>query len=147
MKEVAKYAGCFVCGDRNTRGLNIKFHFDGHQVVARVTAERAFEGYRNIYHGGIISTVLDEVMIKAILAEDIFAVTAEMTVKFKEPVQIGDDLTFTGRVIARKGRLFFTKGEVVGRDGLVYASATGKYIRARDDLRERLLDSIEDPSA
>ena len=144
MKEVTKYAGCFVCGDHNDHGLKIKFFFDGDQVNARVTAERAYEGYRNIYHGGILSTVLDEVMIKAILAEGIFAVTAELTVKFKEPVQIGDNLTFRGRVVARKGRLFFTEGEVIGRDGLVYATAAGKYIRAREELKARLMDSLEE---
>lgn len=144
MREVTKYAGCFVCGDQNEHGLQAVFHYDGRQAITRVTAREMFEGYRNIYHGGILSTLLDEVMIKAILAENIYAVTAEMTVKFKAPVPIGEELTFTGRVIETRRRLHLTEGEVIGRDGTVYATATGKYIQAKPELEAKLRESIQD---
>ena len=75
MKEVAKYPHCFVCGDQNVHGLKAKFFFDGEKAFTEVTADGSFEGYRGIYHGGIIATLLDEVMIKAILAQPVTAVT------------------------------------------------------------------------
>ena len=142
MREVAKYAGCFVCGDKNEIGLKAVFEFDGEVVRTTVTARRMFEGYKDIYHGGILSTLLDEVMIKAILAEDIFAVTAEMTVKFKAPVPIGEELTFTGRITDRRRRLFLTDGSAAGKDGTIYATATGKYIEARPKLEDQLKASL-----
>ena len=143
MREVAKYAGCFVCGDQNDIGLKAVFEYDGKVARTTVSAQRMFEGYRNIYHGGILSTLLDEVMIKAILAEEILAVTAEMTVKFKAPVPIGETLTFTGYVTEKRRRLYLTEGQAVGKDGTVYATATGKYIEARPDLQDQLKASLD----
>lgn len=143
MKEIPKYSGCFVCGDQNEHGLQAKFSFDGERAVSTVRARETFEGYKNIYHGGIISTILDEVMIKAILAQDIYAVTAEMTVKFLQPVPTGETLTFTGWVTNSKGRLYLTEGEARGAEGVVYATATGKYVRAKEELKARLLESLD----
>ena len=143
MKEVVKYSRCFVCGDENSHGLKARFFFDGKQATTSITAEEAFEGYRGIYHGGIIATLLDEVMIKAILAGDIYAVTAEITVRYHRPVSVGDKLNFAGRVTRSKGRIYFTEGEVVGNDGARYASATGKYIEAKPEMAARLVDSLD----
>lgn len=142
MEEVAKYPNCFVCGDKHDHGLKAKFYFDGQQVVSRVTASREFEGYRDIYHGGILSAMLDEVMIKAILARNVFAVTAEMTVRFLRPIAIGQELTFIGKVTATKGRMFLTEGEVVDAEGEPFATATAKYIKARPELEDRLRLSL-----
>ncbi len=141
MNEIVKYSGCFVCGDQNPIGLKARFYCDGDKAVSEVVAHQHYEGYRSIFHGGIISTMLDEVMIKAILAKDVYAVTAELTVRFMAPVRTGDRLFLTGWVTRRKGRMYFTEGEVrVG--GQVVASATGKYLEARPEMRELLRGSI-----
>ncbi len=143
MKEILKYSGCFICGDCNAHGVQARFFWDGEKAVSDVVATDVYEGYRGIYHGGVISALLDEVMIKAILAQDIYAVTAEITVRFIAPVMVGDRLRFTGRVTRRKGRMYFTEGEVVGDEGKVFASATGKYIEARPGLKDLLVQSVE----
>lgn len=143
MKEIIKYPNCFVCGNKNEIGLQAKFFYDGQKAISEVIALDKFEGYHGIYHGGIISTILDEIMIKAVLAEDIYVVTAEMTVRFKKPVYTGDKLKFTGWITNNKGRIYFTKGEVVNQSGEICATATGKYIEAKPDLKDRLLESLE----
>jgi acyl-coenzyme A thioesterase PaaI-like protein len=144
VKEIVKYHYCFVCGDRNLEGLKARFFFDGEQAVSDVVAVDRFEGYRGIYHGGIISALLDEVMIKAILARNVFAVTAEITVRFHCPVETGTRLRFLGRITEQRGRLYLTEGEARSPDGASYASATGKYIEARPDLKARLMSSLDD---
>ena len=143
MKEVLKYSGCFVCGDKNENGLQAKFYYDGKEAFTEIEASENLEGYQGIYHGGIVSTVLDEVMIKAILANEIYAVTAEMTVRFYKPVKTGDKLFFKGRVVRNKGRVYFTEGEVKRTNGDILASATGKYIEAGEELKNQLMKSIE----
>ena len=141
MKEVLKYANCFVCGDKNESGLQAKFYYDGEKAFTEIAAIESFEGYKGIYHGGVISSLLDEVMIKAILAEDIFAVTVEMTVKYIQPVKVDTQMKIEGYVTKGKGRIFFTEGKVVDSEGNVYATATGKYIKANDDLKAQLMKS------
>ena len=143
MKEIVKYSHCFVCGDQNEHGLKARFFDDGDQAVTDLVTEPVFEGYRGIYHGGLISTLLDEVMIKAILARDVMAVTAELTVRFRKPLGIGVKLHLTGKIIRVKGRVYITEGEAVGEDGTVYATAKGRYIEAPDELRSKLVESLE----
>ena len=142
MKEVLSYPGCFVCGDRNIQGLRARFFHDGERAIAELIATEAFEGYKGIFHGGIVASMLDEVMIKAILALDIYAVTAEMTVRYRLPVQTGDRIRFVGRIIGRKNRLFTTEGEAIGDNGQLYASAAGTYLEALPALKARLMQSL-----
>lgn len=143
MKEVVKYAGCFVCGDKNNNGLKARFYYDGEQAVTEVRAQEQFEGYRGIYHGGIVSTLLDEVMIKALLALEKYTVTAEMTVRFLRPVRTGEKIRFVGRVTKSRGRVFLTEGTATAEDGQVFATAAAKYIEADTDLKAALMNSVE----
>ncbi|MEW6049941.1 MAG: PaaI family thioesterase [Candidatus Zixiibacteriota bacterium] len=143
MKEIKRYKGCFVCGDLNPHGIKAVFWHDGSQAETTIVAGQEFEGYRGIYHGGIMAALLDEVMIKAILALDIFAVTAEMTVRYKQPIMTGDRVVFRGRIVEHKGRVYVTEGEAVGDDGRIFAEATGKYLVARPELREQLVRSLD----
>ena len=143
MKEVVKYANCFVCGDKNSHGLKARFFFDGKEASCEITATEDKEGYQGIYHGGIISTLLDEVMIKAILAADIYVVTAEMSIRFLKPVMVGETVRFTGKVVRNKGRVYLTEGRAAAPDGELYATATGKYIEAGGDLKTTLMNSTD----
>lgn len=142
MKEVRKYPNCFICGDQNQRGVQAKFYFDGEKAMTRVKATPAFEGYQGIYHGGVIASLLDEVMIKAILANEVYAVTAELTVRFVSPVRVGDEIELTGWVTGSKGRVYFAEGQAIGEKGKVFATASAKYIRAGDELKSELMKSI-----
>jgi uncharacterized protein (TIGR00369 family) len=143
MKEIVRYPHCFVCGEQNPSGLQAKFFEHEGVATAEVVADSSFEGYKGIYHGGIISALLDEVMIKAVLAQGIYAVTAELTIRFHRPVTIGEKLKFRGKIVSRRLRLFSTKGEALGSDGTLCATATGKYVEAGKDLRPRLVQSTE----
>jgi len=143
VREIAKYSNCFVCGDCNRHGLQAKFFYDGGKAFTDVIATEAFEGYRGIYHGGIISTLLDEVMIKSLLAEDVIAVTAELTVRYHRPVETGQKLKFVGSLKAAKGRIYRTEGQALDEAGNIYASATGKYIKPRSDLQSKLAESVK----
>jgi len=142
MNEIIKYPGCFVCGDDNDFGLKAKFYYENGEAITRVVADKRFEGYLGIYHGGIISSLLDEVMIKAILAESKYAVTAEMKVRFKKPIITGEELRISGRVCGRKGRLFFTEARALRQNGEVVASAEAKCIEAKSQLKAELMKSI-----
>jgi len=143
MKEIAKYKGCFVCGDQNIIGLQAKFYFDGSRATTEYTAERKFEGYAGILHGGITAALLDEVMIKALLAEDIFAMTVELAIRFHKAVSIGERLLLEGNLTHHDGRLYLTAGKATLENGEIVASATGKYLRVRREIMTKLMESLE----
>lgn len=143
MTEIIKYSGCFVCGDKNPDGLRIRFFSDGDDAVAEYTTEPKFQGFKGVYHGGLVSTLLDEIMAKAVLARRRYAMTVEMSVRFKKAVMVGQKLRLAGRITRERGRVFETEGEIVGDDGEIYATATGKYLEATSSMRATLLESLE----
>ena len=143
MKSKQIYPHCFVCGDKNQAGLKIKFHQQAGKAVAEYTPTRKFEGYKQILHGGIISTLLDEVMIKSILAKGILAITSQIEVKFKNPAKIGEKLQLEGEVTQTRGRIILTQGTISKPDGTVIAESKGKFFRAEGKLKEQLEECLE----
>jgi len=90
---------CFACGTANPIGLNLKFYRVGDAVCSDITLEKVYEGWENVVHGGIVSTLLDEVMSWAIMySKKVFLVTRNMNIKYIRPVLIGTPLTVTGRL-------------------------------------------------
>lgn len=141
MEEIIKYSGCFVCGDENPDGLRIRFYYDNDQAVADYVADHKYQGYKGIFHGGLVSTLLDEIMAKAVLAQKRYCMTVEMSVRFKKAIPVGARLRLTARVTANRGRLFETTGEITGTDGVIHATATGKYLEAASRV-DNLLQSF-----
>jgi uncharacterized protein (TIGR00369 family) len=127
-----------VCGDKNQVGLKLDFYAKDGKARAEFTPIKNFEGYKDILHGGILSTLLDEVMIKSILAKEILTVTSQIEVKFKKPAIIGEKLTIEGEITRERGRLILTEGKVFKEDGTVVAEAKGTFFRAEGRIKEQL---------
>ncbi len=143
MKEIIKYAGCFVCGDKNPIGLAVKFYEKDGGAAAEFFPKEVLEGYKGLLHGGIISSLLDEVMIKAVLAKDVYCVTAELFVRYRKPVAIVDKLTLFGNIEKENDRSYNTKGWAKNQKGEVVAEAEGKYFIPKPEEIEKLKKSLE----
>lgn len=143
MKQMKRYPGCFVCGDKNPIGLNVAFFSDDDRVTAEYVAGRNFEGYKDILHGGILSSLLDEVMIRAVLDKDIFCLTSEINVKFRKMVKIGDKLFLEGKLAEDRGRILVARGKITNQDNEVVATGEAKFFRAEGELKERLAGNLE----
>lgn len=138
MKTIQRYSHCFVCGDKNDIGLKLDFFEKDGKARAEFTPEKSFEGYKDILHGGILSTLLDEAMIKSILAKEILTVTSQIEVKFKRPAIIGEKLIIEGEITGERGQLILTEGKVFKEDGTVIAEAKGKFFKAEGKIKEQL---------
>ncbi len=143
MEEIAKYSGCFVCGADNECGLKARFYFDGDKAATEYAAERRFEGYHDIFHGGITAALMDEVMIKALLAQEIFVMTVELSVKYIKAIYIGQKITFEGRLEKGRGKLYITSGKAINDRGEVVAEATGKYLKVGREMNTKLKESLD----
>ena len=104
--------------------------------------ERRFEGWDGVIHGGILCTILDEVMAWALVGEDNWGVTARMAVDFRKPVAVGMPIRAEGwitRCAASDRRDRRPHRRCRDRDRA--ATATGTYVAAdparKRDLRER----------
>lgn len=119
----------------NRAGLNLSFQSDGDTVNGAWVPRPEFAGYKDVIHGGLTATVLDEVMTWAcIVATRCFCYCAEMNVRYLQPVRPGESLTLRARLTAnRRGRVFEASGELVDGGGGVRATATGKYLAIPDN--------------
>ncbi len=122
---------CFACGELNEGGLHLVLHTDAEGCWTELAVEPAFQGWEDVVHGGILCTILDEVMAWAVIGRDTWGVTARMAVEFKRPVAVGQALRAEGSVVEASRRLFRTEGRILdATSGAVLAAATGTYVAA-----------------
>jgi acyl-coenzyme A thioesterase PaaI-like protein len=123
------HSACFVCGEDNAKGLNIPFRRreDG-AVTAIWTPGRSWEGFRGIVHGGIVSTVLDEAMSKAVAAAGSEALTAELRIRFRLPVESGATFTIRGWIVRESKWLIETEAVLTASDGTEHAHAWARFL-------------------
>lgn len=129
---------CFACGSLNDGGLQLQLHLEHERSWAEVTLDDRFEGWAGIAHGGIIATILDEVMAWALVAAENWGVTARMTIDYKRPVMVGTLIRGEGWIVRARRRLVETAGRIVDADGTLLATAEAVYVAA-DEARKREL--------
>ncbi len=120
---------CFCCGKDNERGLHLSFTYPRNgEAETSLSIPDYFQGWRKVTHGGFLSTILDEVMAHACLGMAQTAVTAEISVKFKKPVETGSRIKAVGTAVDMKGRVINTKGTISNESGEHVAEATARFV-------------------
>lgn len=123
---------CFVCGERNTLGLRLQFkHLKPGLLLSHVVFEKHHQGYKNIVHGGMMATVLDEMMANLAWMEGKPAVTAEFKVNLKKPVKVGEKIALEGHLVREKGRVIYAKALAKNAKGETVATAEGACVKIR----------------
>ncbi|WP_179131148.1 PaaI family thioesterase [Candidatus Entotheonella palauensis] len=103
---------CFACGKHNPDGLGLEFCFDRETgiVHSEFTPPMRYQGYGGVVHGGILATLMDEVMAHSLWQRGIAAVTAKMSLRYREPVPVGERLLLYGRTIEERRKHATTEG-------------------------------------
>jgi acyl-coenzyme A thioesterase PaaI-like protein len=127
---------CFGCGDENPIGLHLRFAPDGDGVKASFIPGPEHQGFHDLVHGGIISSVLDEAMAWAVAHAGVWAVTGEMRVRFRQPLKISDVTSVVARVSGIRGRLVTATAELrLDRDRSLVATASATFVRVDADVK------------
>ncbi len=122
---------CLVCGLENDFGLKASFYaLENNEVLAIFTGKNHHQSYPGRLHGGLTGAMLDETIGRAIMLENpsIFGVTVELTLKYKKPVPLDEEIRVIGRITKSNRRIFEGTGELLLKDGSIAATATGKYM-------------------
>lgn len=119
---------CFACGRDNPIGLKLELQPDGDTMVCEFTAEKKYQGYCGIMHGGISSVILDEIMARLLIdIKKIVAVTLKMEVKFRKPVKTGETVIARAFYESSEKNFHFVRGEIRSSDGKLLVSSKGTY--------------------
>ena len=119
---------CFACGKENPRGLKLDIEVDTEGARFEYVVPADLQGWQGFTHGGIISTMLDEVMVWAAAGREIETVTAEINVRFKNPLPTNHTIKVEGKVTEERKRLIIAEAKAFDEER-VYAEATGKLFR------------------
>lgn len=120
---------CFACGKKNHCGLKLSFSYSNGKLTFEFIPDKIYQGYKDIIHGGIITTVLDEAMIQAAIAEEIIPVTAEINVRFKKPLMAYEKTVVEAEIIRKGSRLIEAQSRLLKIPDLtVIAKAQAKLI-------------------
>ena len=131
---------CFVCGLKNSFGLQASFYeLEGDQLVALFTPCEEHQSYPGRMHGGLAATILDETIGRAIMIkqDEIWGVTVEFKVRYRQPIPLGEELRVVGRITKDSRRLFEGSGEILLPDSQIAVEGSGKYIKLPlDDIAD-----------
>lgn len=129
---------CFGCGAANLGGLQLEFLLaeDG-TVVCPATIPDRFEGPAGYLHGGIIATLLDETMSKAVRAMGVTAMTRHMEVDYRRPVPSGAPIRMEGHMVRSEGRKHWVQAKIFDAGDIVLAHGSGLFIEVQRPRHEK----------
>ena len=139
-------SGCLVCGRDNPHGLKLDLHVNPETGVVTLgfTPRPEHIGFEGIVHGGVIATVLDEVMVwAATWAGRRFCVCGELTTRFRREAAVGRVLVVTAKVESNRPRLLVTSAEVRDAEsGELVATGTAKYVPVPPDRNRSFVETL-----
>lgn len=130
---------CFACGELNEHGLRLELHTSPQSSWAELTLEPRFQGWDAVAHGGIVCTLLDEVMAWSVIGRGTWGVTARLNVAFRRPVMTGRPIRAEGWVVEMRRRASRTAGRLLdATTGEVLATSEGTFMALPSEQVERL---------
>jgi acyl-coenzyme A thioesterase PaaI-like protein len=125
---------CYACGKKNAVGLKLAFERpETGRLLSEVTFKKEHQGYKDIVHGGLVATVLDEMMVNLAWLQGTPAMTAELTVRLKKPVPVGQKVLLEGLLEpgegSGRGKLLRMRATAKSPAGVLYADAQAKCLR------------------
>jgi acyl-coenzyme A thioesterase PaaI-like protein len=101
---------CFVCGPHNAIGLRVKFQLDGNVCRGEFTPGRDHCGYDGITHGGILFSLLDDVMANWLYLKGLRCFTAKCEIRYRNPLPVGCRVLLAGKSLKRKQNVVVMEG-------------------------------------
>lgn len=128
---------CFACGKNNPHGLGMKVEVfpEDQSAVCRIVLPRRYQGWAGIAHGGVVATLLDEIMAHAVVRHVGQGVTTGMETTFRAPVPLHQELLVRGWIAKDRGRMAITEATIsLAEGGQTLAQATAKFLlRSRNE--------------
>jgi len=122
---------CFVCGPGNPIGLGVTFKLDGDVCRGEFTPGPEHMGYDQVTHGGIVFSLLDDVMANWVWLRGERCFTARAEIRYRSELRVGTPIRLEGRCLKRKGRLAQMEGRLIRKsDDYVVAEASGAFMIA-----------------
>jgi acyl-coenzyme A thioesterase PaaI-like protein len=131
---------CFGCGPANERGLRIKSHVEGDNLVCSFRPEAHHQAFKGVLNGGIVGTLLDchsnwtaayTLMKERGLDVPPCTVTAEFHVKLRHPTPLDISLELRARATEVRGDRVVVEATVQA-GGETTATCRGVFVAVKE---------------
>lgn len=114
---------CFGCGPDHPHGFRLTFEREGNEVVTHFTPHDRYQGPPGIMHGGLVSTLADEVAAWAVIAlSGKFGFTATFDAKLHRPVRVNVPVEARAHIVADRKRLIDVEARILQEGSLAFVS-------------------------
>jgi len=122
---------CLACGMKNKDGFRLHWDVTGKKTSTSFIPEKKHQGWKDIVHGGILATLLDEAMTRLAWIVCGGALTAEITIRYLLPAAVGEKLFVYGEIIKENRKLVEMRAFIhkEKNNGPLVAKAEGKAIK------------------
>ncbi|MBS4023756.1 MAG: PaaI family thioesterase [Dethiobacter sp.] len=121
---------CFACGEDNSCGLKLKFYWEDDKYYTDFYTEERFQGYNGILHGGITSTIMDEIMAQHLTVRGLGILTASMEIRYRKQIPTGVTVRFESWQKEQKRNIHVMAARAILPGGEVAAVATAKFMQS-----------------
>ncbi len=115
--DLSTYTACYACGRDNPIGLKLHIRRDGDIARTEFVAEEHHQGWPGVLHGGILNTILDEVMAYAAIYRGLYCVTAKMEVRIRKTPLVGQRYLAGAWLTSHRRKLVEAQAEITLEDG------------------------------
>jgi acyl-coenzyme A thioesterase PaaI-like protein len=131
---------CFACGSDNPDGLQMRFFTDEKYLFSEVYLSGNKRGWEQLIHGGIISTILDEIMgWSAIYFTKQFILTKSIKVDYINSLVIDSTVKAVGWIENKKNdKEIKMKAQIYDSENKLCAEAVGEFALFSKKLATRL---------
>lgn len=105
---------CYACSPDNPSSLHMEFYEDGDDIVAFWKPNSNYQGWLNTLHGGVQSTLVDEIAGWVIVRKlQTTGVTSKLEIKYLKSISTNEpQLTIRSRITDRKRNAIFIEAEI-----------------------------------
>lgn len=127
---------CFGCSSENPHGLQLEFSRSGSKVVASHIPAAHFQGWSGMVHGGILSTLVDELAVWTIVGmRRKVGLTRDLEIHFRRPMYVGEEIQLSGSIEDESGPLITVRCELHNpRQDLCVEGRVKVFILSRDQF-------------
>lgn len=136
--EVKAYPNCFGCGDENPIGLGLNYRTEGVYLTTEFVPREEHQGWPGIVHGGIITSLLYEVLENHPFHQGDVAMMKSMETRFRRPGHTGDAIEARSWVLERSGREIKVAASLTRNHGELIAEGTAVMVVLDDTRAKRL---------
>lgn len=122
---------CLCCGGLNPLGFKMKFHYEGEKLLSDTIIPKEYQGFANVVHGGVLGTLLDEMMVNLYWLKGVKAVTVEYKVRLKAPCPVNQRVLLSSWHLGANRNILLTAAEAKLENGSLLAEASAKCMKLK----------------